>query len=126
MTEAELWDLLFQAFSLVGMGMTVFMTIVSAYLAAAYFTGSRLGRYQIALVSVLFVFFAAFAAFMTFIAFERAFHFARLLEGRHDFVRYLPDWAPMAQLLLNALLIGAALFFMHQIRSRPGVGAHGD
>jgi hypothetical protein len=61
MSEAELWELFFQASSAVGMGSTVFLTVVSAYVAAAYFVGARLGRYQVAFVSMLFVLFAAFA-----------------------------------------------------------------
>ncbi len=123
MSEAELWELFFQASSAVGMGSTVFLTVVSAYVAAAYFVGARLGRYQVAFVSMLFVLFAAFAASMTFFAFKRLFHFVALLEARHGFVRYLPEGTPLILLVLQAILVVAALYFMYQIRRNPGLGA---
>jgi hypothetical protein len=123
MSEAELWELFFQASDAVGMGATVFLTVVSAYLAAAYFVGARLGRYQVTFVSVLFVLFAAFAAFMTFFAFKRLFYFVGLLENRHGFVRYLPDGTPLLLMALDAILVVAALYFMYQIRRNPRLGA---
>jgi len=123
MSEAELWELFFQASDAVGMGATVFLTVVSAYLAAAYFVGAKLGRYQVTVVSVLFVLFAAFAASMTFFAFKRLFYFVALLEGRHGFVRYLPDGTPLLLIALDAIMVVAALYFMYQIRRNPRLGA---
>ena len=59
MTEAELWHMHLLAGENTFIGMENVATIIFAYLAAAYFVGGKLSRFQAALATVFFVFVAS-------------------------------------------------------------------
>jgi len=124
MTQAELWQLQLLA---VSNGITAFgvlLTLITGYLVTAYFAGSRLSRYQAAVVSILFVLGAGLDAFMTFVQLRRAFYFIEQLSSQYGVRSYMPN-AVMTYLggILMYLLVPAALYFMYQIRRNPALGA---
>ena len=124
MTQAELWQLQLLA---VSNGITAFgvlLTLITGYLVTAYFAGSRLSRYQSAVVSTLFVLGAGLGALMIFTETRRAYFFLDQLKLAFAVQSFTPSTFTlylMATLL--ALLIPAALLFMYQIRRNPNLGA---
>ena len=56
MTEAELWEIFFEASSVATSVFSVVLTVNFAYLATAYFVGTRLSTFQTLVVSFLYVF----------------------------------------------------------------------
>jgi hypothetical protein len=56
MTEAELWEMFFEALSVTTSLFSVELTVNFAYLATAYFVGRRLSAFQTLVVSFLYVF----------------------------------------------------------------------
>jgi len=124
MTQAELWQLQLLA---VSNGITAFgvlLTLITGYLVTAYFAGSRLSRYQAAVVSILFVLGAGLDAFMIFAETRRAYFFIDQLKLEFAVQSFTPSTFTVYLMgTLLALLIPAALFFMYQIRRNPNLGA---
>lgn len=124
MTQAELWQLQLLA---VSNGITAFgvlLTLITGYLVTAYFAGSRLNRYQVAVVSILFLLGAGLDAFMVFAETRRAYFFIDQLKLEFDVQSFTPSTFTVYLMgALLALLIPAALFFMYQIRRNPNLGA---
>jgi hypothetical protein len=128
MTEAQLWGLLI-SFSERGDSFgTQLLTIVSAYLAVAYFVGSRLTRVQGLVVSLIFAGSAITTIAGLYGAVLRAAEVASQLQQIHPdklFIlagrmgRTLPGLAAALELSL----IPVSLFFMYQIRMNPKLGA---
>jgi hypothetical protein len=124
MTQAELWQLQLMAVSNSMDGIGVLLTMLSGYLLTAYFVGSRLSRYQAALVSTFFVFGAGLSAFMTLVQLRRALYFIEQLGSQYDVRSYVPNtFMTFFGGTLLCLLVPAALFFMYQIRRNPTLGA---
>ena len=131
MTEAELWGLLL-ALTERGVSFgTQLLTMVSAYLAVAYFIGSRLTRGQALVVSAIFVGAAVSAVAGIYGATLHAAEFASQLEQIHPdrlFVlagskgRVIPGLAAALELSI----IPVSLFFMYQVRKNPKLGATSD
>ena len=124
MAQAELWQLQLLA---VSNGITAFgilLTLITGYLVTAYLAGSRLSRYQAAVVSILFVLGAGLDAFMPFLQLRRAFYFIEQLSSHYGVQSYMPSTV-MTYLggTLMCLLVPAALYFMYQVRSNPALGA---
>jgi hypothetical protein len=131
MTEAELWGLLisFSAQGIVFGGQL--LTILSAYLAVAYFIGSRLTRVQMLVVSAIFAGAGITSVAGIYVAILRAVEFASQLQQIHPdklFVltgrmgRLVPELSDA----LNFSPIPMSLFFMYQIRKNPKLGAPSD
>jgi hypothetical protein len=128
MTEAELWGLLL-AFTEAGASFGAqLLTIVSAYLAVAYFIGSRLTRAQALVVSAIFAGAAVTTVAGVYVATLRAVEISPLLQQIHPdrlFVlagstgRLIPGLAAALELSI----IPVSLFFMYQIRKNPKLGA---
>ena len=55
MSEYEILDLVASSAELMGVQFTIYLTIIFAYLVAAYFAGAKLNRVQVLLLSGLFV-----------------------------------------------------------------------
>jgi len=127
MTEAELWHLQLLAVDNSIGGASVLLTVISGYLAVAYFVGRRLGRFQVVLISIFFTLGAGLGAFMTLVQFRRVAYFIGQLNAQFGVHSYMPNTA-MTYFggILMFLLIPAALYFMYQIRRNPQLGVDRD
>jgi len=131
MTEAELWGLLV-AFTERGASFGAqLLTIVSAYLAVAYFIGSRLTRVQVLVVSAIFVGAAIITVAGIYGATLRAVEFATQLQRVHPDRLFLLAGrmgrvVPGLSAALELSIIPVSLFFMYQTRKNPKLGASSD
>jgi len=131
MTEAELWGLLV-AFTERGASFGAqLLTIVSAYLAVAYFIGSRLTRVQVLVVSAIFVGAAIITVAGIYGATLRAVEFAAQLQRVHPDRLFLLAGrmgrvVPGLSAALELSIIPVSLFFMYQARKNPKLGAASD
>jgi len=131
MTEAQLWGLLI-SFSERGDSFGAqLLTIVSAYLAVAYFIGSRLTRVQGLVVSLIFAGAAITTVAGIYGAVLRAAEVASQLQQIHPDKLFIlagrmGRLAPGLSVALNLSLVPVSLFFMYQIRKNPKLGASSD
>ena len=131
MTEAQLWGLLI-SFSERGDSFGAqLLTIVSAYLAVAYFIGSRLTRVQGLVVSLIFAGAAITTVAGIYGAVLRAAEVASQLQQIHPDKLFIlagrmGRLAPGLSVALNLSLVPVSLFFMYQIRKNPKLGAASD
>ena len=118
MTEAELWHMQLLAVENAIGGLEGVSTIIFAYLAAAYFVGAKLSRFQAALATVFFVIAAGMSEFFAFVEYRRAVYFMRALSDSYGVESISPNdvLLPLFALAL-ALLIPACIYFMHTVRS---------
>jgi hypothetical protein len=123
MTEAELWQLMLLSIQDLAANLDTVLTIVFAYLAAAYFVGRKLTRFQAALFSSLFLFAAGVAGFMSLVMWRRAAYFMDQLVNRYGVETFAPN-RPLILLfaILLAVFIPACVVFMYQIRRHPRPG----
>ena len=127
MTEAELWHMQLLAVDNSISGVSVLLTVISGYLAVAYFVGRRLGRFQVVLISIFFTLGAGIGAFMALVQFRRVAYFIDQLSAQFGVHSYMPNTVVnYFSGTLMFLLIPAALFFMYQIRRNPQLGADQD
>ena len=128
MTEAQLWGLLI-SFSERGDSFGAqLLTIVSAYLAVAYFIGGRLTRVQGLVVSLIFAGAAITTVAGIYGAVLRAAEVASQLQQIHPDKLFIlagrmGRLAPGLSVALNLSLVPVSLFFMYQIRKNPKLGA---
>ena len=131
MTEAQLWGLVFSSSeTAAGFGAQL-LTIVSAYLAVAYFIGSRLTRVQGLVVSLIFAGAAITTVAGIYGAVLRAAEVASQLQQIHPDKLFIlagrmGRLAPGLSVALNLSLVPVSLFFMYQIRKNPKLGASSD
>jgi hypothetical protein len=122
MTEAELWHMHLLAGENTFIGMDNLATIIFAYLAAAYFVGGKLSRFQAALATVFFVFVATVFSAIAFTEYRRTIYFLSELEKNYGVSAMLPNDVilPVGAIVI-ALLIPACVYFMYQVRrnARP-------
>ena len=128
MTEAELWGLLISFSERAASFGAQLLTIVSAYLAVAYFVGSRLTRVQGLLVSLIFVGAAITTIAGIYGGSLRAVEFASQLQQIHPdrlfmLAGRMGRLVPGLSAALNFSLIPVSLLFMYQIRKNPKLGA---
>jgi hypothetical protein len=123
MTEAELWQMMliasentFNGVAGIATPLKVF-SLIFAYLAAAYFVGAKLSRFQAALATVFFTTVAGCWAFFTWVFYRRAIYFMRELTENYGIESFAPNDAiiPIFAMLLG-LLITACVYFMYQVR----------
>jgi hypothetical protein len=65
MTEAETIALFIEAHGLALATLSIFITLVTAYVVAAYFVGRELTKFQVRFLSLLFIVFAGFTIWGT-------------------------------------------------------------
>jgi hypothetical protein len=124
MTEAELWELMFMSVGNSADSLSVLLAITFAYLATAYFVGSKLSHFQVVVVSILFIFGAGVATIGFFGALMRALEFVDQLQQIHpDRYFILSDKSVLAFTALMAAAMPVSLFFMLQIRLNPERGS---
>lgn len=123
MTEAELWHMMLLSIEDLSANLETVLTIVFAYLAAAYFVGKKLTRFQAALISLFFVVAAGVAGFMALVMWRRATYFLDQLVNRFGVETFAPNRPLIALFAISlALFIPACVFFMYQIRRHPKLG----
>lgn len=127
MTQAELWHLQLLAVDNSIEASGILLTMISGYLAAAYFVGRRLSRFQVVLVSIFFLIGALLGSVIALVQFRRAIYFIEQLHDQFGVQSIQPNAVvlPLSGLLL-LLLVPAALYFMYQIRRNPKLAASGD
>ena len=122
MTEAELWHMMLLASENTFGGLGGIATIIFAYLAAAYFVGAKLNRFQAALATVFFTIIAGCWSFFTFVFYRRAIFFMHELTENYGIESFAPNdaYLPFYVTVLG-LLIPACVYFMYQVRrnARP-------
>lgn len=124
MTEAEIYELALLSFDSVGTQLGLVLTLTFAYLATAYFVGSKLTRFQAAVVSFLFVFGMSILTVGCFGTLQRAISMIDRLRVLHpDETFIMSDAWAYSMTTLMALAIPVSLFFMYQIRRHPQLGA---
>jgi hypothetical protein len=124
MTEADYYELLFMTFdSMIG-SFGLLLSILFAFLATAFFIGSRLTRFQAMVVSFLFIFGATIMVAGTYGVMQRALGFVEHLRklDPDEFFMMSATFAN-ALLALMVLSIPVSLYFLYQIRSNPQLGA---
>jgi len=124
MTEAELWHMALLATEDLQAILETLLTVLSAYLAAAYFVGKKLTRFQAALVSSLFVAAAGVAGFLSVVMWRRTVYFLDQLVDRFGVESFAPNRLLIALFAITlALFVPACVVFMYQIRRHPPLGA---
>ena len=124
MTEAELWEMFFEASSVAATVFSVALTVNFAYLATAYFVGTRLSTFQTLVVSFLYVFGAGILTMSFAGMLNQGLEFgARLQEIYPDRFFLISPGYVLTFVILLALSIPVSLFFMYQIRRKPQLGA---
>ena len=119
MTPYEYADLAQSAFGNAASTFAVNLTILSAYLIAAYTVGDKLTRTQLAILNVLFVLSSAFTVF-TIVGFASSgVRFAALAypEVVRDSFFTAKPWSVYALGAFNAFAILAAVYFMSSTRN---------
>jgi hypothetical protein len=117
MTEAELWHMQLLAVENTFTGLDNVATIIFAYLATAYFVGSKLSRFQAALATAFFVAIASVSSLYAFTEYRRNVYFLRELTENFGVSSMVPNdlIMPVAGIVF-ALLIPACVYFMYQAR----------
>lgn len=123
MTEAELWEMFFEASTVATSVFSVVLTVNFAYLATAYFVGERLNNFQTLVVSFLYVFGAGLLTMSFAAMLNRGLEFGARLQAIHPerFFLMSPGYV-LTFVILLALSIPVSLFFMYQIRRSPKLG----
>ena len=96
---------------------TVYISIVSGYLVAAYFVGSNLTKSQVTIITSFFVLTALFISFAGFVTGAGAQEIERQVTGKRDILY----WSTYLFLIVQLLGVIAAVKFMVDTRKRNGV-----
>jgi len=117
MTEAELWHMMLLAADNTFSGMAGIASITFAYLAAAYFVGPKLSRFQAALATGFYMITGGSWSFFTVVFYRRGIFFMHELEKNYRIESFAPTDAflPIIAAALG-LLIPACIYFMYQVR----------
>jgi len=124
MSESEVLELALMSFDSIATQFGLILTLVFAYLAMAYLVGGRLTWFQTAVVSFLFVFGATILTMGLYGTMQRSISLVELLRELHPDQTFIMSrvFAYCLTTLLS-LSIPVCLFFMHQIRGDPRLGA---
>jgi len=125
MTEAELWNAHLLAVGNGNGGPESVLTIIFAYLAAAYFVGAKLSRLQVALGTLGSVIAFGLTAFVTVVEYRQCIYFIERLTADYGIEPFSPNFVILPFMsLAMVLLIPGCIYFMHQMRSSrtPGEG----
>lgn len=123
MTEAELWHMQLLAVDNTTNGLEGVASLIFGYLAAAYFVGGKLSRFQASVATVFFVVTASLFSFYTFVEYRRAAYFMRELTENYGIKSIAPNdvIVPVFAVVL-ALLIPACVYFMYEVRKKAKTG----
>jgi glucan phosphoethanolaminetransferase (alkaline phosphatase superfamily) len=117
MNKAELVESIIGYYGLAGDTLSLYITVISAYLIVAYLAGHKLERSQMAIISVLFVVMSATMSYAAFAYMHRGFEYAIAQESMNPNADSYAT--PMLIAILPLLMMGgivASLYFMWQVR----------
>lgn len=124
MTEAELWQLFFAANERAADAFSGLLTVTFAYLAVAYFVGTRLSVFQTLVISFLYIYAAGLLAVSSATLLNRQLEFGVVLQQLNPERFFLIGTGLMwVYTLLLALSVPVSLLFMYQIRRDASLGA---
>ena len=108
--NSELMEILFLAFSATMEAFALYLTILFAYLAAAYFAGRALSRFQVISLSVIYSIVLLITIFSHLLVSEGLLEVSRALTDR--------DFSPFVYVLSSFMFMSwpLSLFFMAQSR----------
>ena len=117
MTEAELVESITSYYDLAGGAMSLYVTVSTGYLIAAYLIGSKLTSSQMIVISTLYAFITGVQTYAIFGYMSRAFSYVEMQRDLNpDLVAYS---SPIFYILMPAIFgagILACLKFMWDIR----------
>ena len=117
MTEYEIADLTTSIMANYLTGFSIFVTMISAYVIAAFVAGARLTRSQAIFINLCFIVVTALTSFQCAIMLGRA--LSLNLQSSLSEVGG-PAWGPRAAYLISALvhtpIVIGSLWFMHRVR----------
>ena len=117
MTEYELVDTFNSTVELMITIFSLYLTITTAYLVAAFFTGAKLSSQQCIVVTVLYFVGAGLFTIAMFFAATRVVYTSNTLNlVASDYPVHFPNWAGIAVITLSILGIFSSLKFMWYIR----------
>ena len=99
---------------------TIYFSIITAYVVAAFVAGARLTPIQLAIVNATFVIAAGIMGTLTVLIFSRFYAFAAQLQAINDSSVLIDFTVPLA-LLAGAMFIGC-LIFMWTVRMGKDAG----
>ncbi len=119
MTEYELADYTATLMSNFLSAITIFFSIVTAYVVAAFISGDRLTKLQLVVVNATFTIAAGVMGTLSFLIFSRFFELARLTQSQNQspIATPLVDFGLPLAILIIAMYIGG-LIFMWSVRRK--------
>ncbi len=119
MTEYELADYTATLMSNFLSAITIFFSIVTAYVVAAFISGDRLTKLQLVVVNATFTIAAGVMGTLSFLIFSRFFELARLTQSQSQspIATPLVDFGLPLAILIIAMYIGG-LIFMWSVRRK--------
>ncbi len=117
MTEYELADLAAAVMANFFTAFTIFLSIVTAYIIAAFMAGEKLTRVQVSLINMCFLVSSGIIGWLSMALFQRAASLAQRGEVLSQVPHFYSSWSIGA--LFVALILGC-VFFMWNVRHPAG------
>lgn len=120
MTEPEIVEMLNSQWDLCLSGLSLYMTVTSAYLVVAYLAGSKLDTSQVSIISTLYIFMALVCTYSVFGWSSRGTHYAGMLREIESNSPTYVNQMPIVPVIMAVILAGgifASLKFMWDIRN---------
>lgn len=120
MSEYELSDYAASVMSNFLSAMTIYISVITAYVAAAFVAGDRLTKLQLVIVNTTFTIAAGVMGVLSYFIFARFFELARLaqIQGSPAETPLIDFGAPLA-ILVSIMYLGS-IVFMWSIRKKSG------
>jgi len=115
MTEYEVADIAASVLANFLTSLTVFLSIVSAYVISAFVAGQRLTKVQLSIINLCFLVSAGILGYLVVSLFRRFFGLVQSIEVERGFVGEVDFTWPLSALLI-AIVFGS-LIFMWNVRS---------
>ena len=109
MSEYELADYTASLMSNFLSAITVYFSIITAYVVAAFASGTRLSTLQLVIVNAVFSIAAGIIGGLTYLIFKRFYHFANLVNNELPDTPLIDFSAPLG-LLMVAMFVGCLVF----------------
>ena len=118
MTEYEVADIAASVLANFLTSLTVFLSIVSAYVISAFVAGQRLTKIQLCIVNMCFLVAVGILGYLVVSLFRRFFGLVQSIEVERGLVGEVDFTWPLSALLV-AIVVGS-LIFMWNVRSEDG------
>ena len=115
MTEYEIADIAASVLANFLTSLTVFLSIVSAYVISAFVAGQRLSKIQLSIVNLCFLVSAEILGYLVISLFRRFFGLVQSIELERGLIGEVDFTWPLFALLL--IIVLGSLIFMWSVRS---------